>query len=127
MDFWSPIYPEEEIDWDEPFALKLPQGSKGNKFHLWVPGNNLPGVSSQNEILETLQAQKIMYKQDYFPPVELKENGETWWMIYRVFYGYDLSKGGWDYLGGFYNARKNLVVYGSSDAIFGPVVPNGKS
>jgi hypothetical protein len=68
-----------------------------------------------------------MYQQPYFPPIELNGNGKTWYMIHRIFYGYDLSKGEWDYLGGFYNARQNLVVYGSSDAIFGPVVANDAS
>jgi hypothetical protein len=127
MGFWSPIHSEEEVGWEEPFALKLPQGSKGNGFCLWIPGNGLPGVSTKDEILKTLQTQKVMYQQPYFPPIELNGNGKTWYMIHRIFYGYDLSKGEWDYLGGFYNARQNLVVYGSSDAIFGPVVANDAS
>lgn len=127
MGFWSPIHSEEEIEWDKPFALKLPQGSKGNGFRLWIPGNDLPGVSTQREILETLQAQRVMYKQEYIPPIELNGSGATWWMIHRVFYGYDLSKKDWSYLGGFYNARQNMVVYGSGDAIFGPIVVGGNT
>ena len=44
------------------------------------------------------------------------------WMMYRVFFGYNLHHGRWECCGGGWVARPNLRIHGASDAICGPIV-----
>lgn len=125
LGLWKPVNSPDQLEWDRAFALKPVQGSKSRDVRLWDPNNRrAQGIATRTKIENTLNNQGVMYQQDYFPPIELGDNGSTLYMIHRVFYGYDIGKNKWNYMGGFYNIRPSLVIHGAHDTIFGPVITN---
>lgn len=129
MGLWKLVNSPDCLDWNKPFALKPTQGSKSRDVRLWDPDpkvrRNYQGYATETKIKDTLAHHGVMYEQDFLPPIELHGNEKTLYMIYRVFYGYDIPAQQWKYLGGFYNVRPSKKVHGARDTIFGPVVVNG--
>jgi len=121
LGMWDKVHSQTDLNWETPFVLKPLQGSKTRDVQIWHP-QELRGRSTKSKISRVFdQHSEGMYRQPFHPPVELKLNGETYYMIYRVFFGYNLENHNWEYLSGLWNARPNLKIHGASDAIFGPI------
>ena len=123
MGLWH-LIKDKEIPpwaWKEGFSLKPLQGSKLKGIEIWDPKKR-DGYSTKARINRTLEANNFqMYYQPFISPMETGIEDHKW-MIYRVFYGYQIQKKQWEYLGGFWNARSNLRMHATPDSIFGPVV-----
>lgn len=118
---WRKIHHPDELDWNEPFVLKPVQGSKTRDVLIWHP-DKLPGSATKTKVSRELDnRQGGMYHQNFEIPTVINLNGQEMWMIYRIFFGYNIHEKSWKYLGGVWNARQNLKIHGASDAVFGPI------
>lgn len=128
MGLWEEVSDPNELPWAEPFVGKPLSGSKTRDVFVWLPksrykeytppGSKSPkGVHTQTKIKDALEDKGSMYVQPFYPPMET-DNPEFKYEIFRTFYGYDMEEGKWTHLGGFTNARNNLIIHGASDTLF---------
>jgi len=129
LGWWKQVSVEdfEKLPWEDGFVLKPIQGSKCRDVVIWIPSSLLSfkkmgGVVTKTKIQKTLEKHKTMFSQPFIPPMKVAVEGdEDFFMIYRVFFGYDGEK--YIPMGGVWNARrKQLKIHGASDAICGPVI-----
>ena len=123
LGLWEPI-PEDldRLPWEEGFVIKPHQGSKMKGIFLWHP-DKLPGTSTRKKIKEAILSGQAVYWQRWIAPESHDFLPPGYFLIRRIYFGFDPHKKRWDYLGGLWNARPNLRVHGASDAIFGPLIP----
>jgi hypothetical protein len=126
MGLWSLVTPEsfqnDEI-WKMPFCIKPLKGSKCMNLEIWHPESRFKsgfGVSSRGRILKAIEREQRMYLQKFIEP--MKVDGFEGNMIYRIYFGFDLLKKKYEYIGGCYNVRSSFKIHGASDSVFGPVV-----
>ena len=124
MGLWTHVTSETFKDgrvWESPFCLKPLHGSKCKNLEIWHPEKRYKsgyGVSSRKRILETVEREGDMYLQQFIEPMKVDEG----YMIYRIYFGYNMETGRYEYMGGCYNIRSSLKIHGASDSVFGPVV-----
>ncbi|MDO8524617.1 MAG: hypothetical protein Q7R99_03240 [bacterium] len=123
LGLWREVPSEEDLPWDKPFCLKPTQGSKARDVKIWLPKHSekeifSKGASSRSQILRVLNERGKMYCQDFIPPMPWG----AMCRILRVFFAFDTEAKKWIPMGGFWNARPNLLVHGASDSVFGPVM-----
>lgn len=120
MLLWTEVTTESYLPWESGFALKPKQGSKARGIEIWDPCKR-SGCSTKTRIERTLERYGSMYCQKLIQPMQT-DNVEYPYLIFRVFYGWDIVVGRWRCLGGVWNARANLRVHGATDTLFGPLV-----
>ena len=115
----------DNLPWDDGFCLKPIQNSKCRDVEIWHPihskkKSNIGGCSTRTRIKKTLERNGTMYLQDMLESTDSLIDGFK--MIFRVFFGYSINKGEFEFLGGVWNARPNLKIHGAPDTIMGPVM-----
>ncbi|MFA6252470.1 MAG: hypothetical protein WCX74_03660 [Candidatus Paceibacterota bacterium] len=124
MGLWASVTPEtfsENGVWKNPFCLKPSHGSKCQNLEIWHPEKKFKsgyGISSRKRILETIEREGEMYLQDFIEPMRV----DGGYMIYRIYFGYNMEERRYEYIGGCYNIRPSFKIHGATDSIFGPVV-----
>lgn len=120
MGLWKRVNSVDELSFDDSFVLKPLQGSKLRDLEIWDPQRR-PGSSIRAKVEAALAKNGTMFCQQLHAPMQ-SGHDQFPWMIFRIFAGYNFSTGGWEILGGNWNARNNLRIHGASDALFGPAV-----
>lgn len=127
LGLWNEISIEDfdSLPWDSGFCLKPIQNSKCRDVEIWHPvhskkNSGIGGCSTKTRIKKTLERNKTMYLQDMLESTDSLISGFK--MIFRVFFGYSVIKGEFEFLGGVWNARQNLKIHGAPDTIMGPVM-----
>lgn len=120
MGFWKPIADLQDLPWERPFVIKPLAGSKcqGVKFWLAQKHRQIKGCSTRSQILR--QVELGAFIQEFMPMEFPGEPG--YFTVLRMFFGYDLKTREYVPLGGCWDARKNLIVHGSSETIVGNLV-----
>lgn len=129
LGLWQPVRLAdfESLPWSEGFCLKPMQGSKTQHVEIWHPSKNqyskhgISGISTRTKIWRTLECQGNMYCQPLIHPLEMYLENKRLMFAHRVYFGYNPETKAYEYLGGVWNARPNMMIHGASDAIFGPV------
>jgi len=127
MGLWKKVTPEDfsQFPWEEGFCLKPLKSSKCRGVEIFHPANKkrknknrTRGASTKTRIQKTLSHYKEMYLQPLIEP----ENCPFFLgnkMALRIFFGYNVKKSEYQFLGGVWNSRPNLKIHGSSDTIMG--------
>lgn len=124
LGWWESVRSGDTLPWDRGFVVKPTQGSKCRGIEIWLPKplcEQYKGGSTRARVERTLAAQGEMFLQPFHPPMRVNGNLNME-MAMRVFFGYSPETQDWVCLGGTWNARQNVRIHGSSDAVFGPVV-----
>lgn len=118
LKLWSVVRAGAEagLPWERGFVLKPIDPLSGDQVLMWDPEMRVGG-SRRDEVVRALARQGSMYLQELVIPPRL--NGLYW--LYRVFFGYNVPSKRWDYLGGIWQGRPTLKLYGTNDSVFGPV------
>lgn len=119
LGLWHRVVTVDELPWERGFVLKPTQGSKMRDVEIWHP-HKWPGRTTRSRI-ETVLSRRVMFLQEMVYPMSTG-NPKFEWMIYRVYFGYNIWTSLWECLGGTWNARTNLRIHGAPDAVIGPVV-----
>lgn len=131
MGLWESVKNDdfENFPWKKGFCLKPIKNSKCRDIEIWHPiyrkkkynGVTIGGLSTRNQIQRTLEKNQKMYLQPFIMPMN-SSFFEGYLMAFRVYFGYNPDKGIYDFIGGLWNARKNVRIHGASDTITGPVI-----
>ncbi len=116
----------DELPWEVGFAIKPLQGSKMENLYLWKPrARDLGGIVTRTRILKEIERGNVAFYQEWIDPEYPCFLPDGYFMIRRVFFGWDVDSEGWDCLGGFYTARpgQQCRLHGASDATFGIIMP----
>lgn len=121
LGLWKQVSSKDELPWTDGFVLKPLQGSKCRGVEIWTPQKRVPGISTKSRIEKVLKQNESMYCQPFIHPLNsgIKEFPN---MIYRVFFGYNIGRKGWECLGGLWMARPNLKIHGATDSLIGPII-----
>jgi len=121
LGLWNHVTSHEQLDWSVPFVIKPLQGSKTRNVFIWHP-EKLPGSHTKTKITNAISENLGgMYVQPFCEPSKIEINHMDFWLLHRVYFGYNLLANEWQFLGGLWNARPNLKIHGASDAVFGPI------
>ena len=122
LNLWRPIPDSSEnLPWDKGFALKPRQGSKLKDVYLWHP-SKFKGTHSKNQLLRAIQEKRVHYFQSWISPETHEFLPQDYFLIRRIYWGWDPIVKKWFCLGGIWNARPNTRVHGAPDALFGEVI-----
>lgn len=121
LGLWTRI-PEDTnlLPWDKGFALKPKQGSKTKGITLWHP-SKMKGTATRTRIEDEINSGRAKYVQGWIEPERHKFLPPNYYLIRRVFWGWDPVLNKWNYLGGNWNARPNVIIHGATDSIHGCV------
>ncbi len=127
MGLWKKVKTEDffQFPWEEGFCLKPCQSSKCRGVEIFHPTNKkrkskdrVRGSSTKTRIQKTLTEYGEMYLQPLLEPEDCHFfPGNK--MALRIFFGYNIKKSEYQFLGGVWNSRPNLKIHGSSDTIMG--------
>lgn len=105
--------------------VKIVVFKKGIKKILnWIGEDALGrlGIWSWKKAFAEASTWENVYVQKFYFPLKVILNDERTFGIFRYFLGFDVRKKQWRHLGGFLNVRKSMLIHGSKDAIFIPVI-----
>lgn len=129
MNLWKEVGTENffQLPWEQGFCLKPQQSSKCRGVEIFHPVNGkmknntkIRGASTKTRIQKILTQYGKMYLQPLIEPDNcpfLIGNK----IVLRVFFGYNIEKAEYQFLGGVWNSRPNLKIHGASDTIMGVV------
>ena len=132
MGLWRRVEKEEELPWDSGFALKPFCGSGTDCVLVRVPRSEpeYRGAGfTKSHILrvfgEILERDGGMYLQPFIPPMACPEPDKGMYMMYKLYWGFDVAEEEYVFLGGCWNTRKGkqVKIHGASDACFGNLIP----
>lgn len=113
-------------DWSRPFVVKPLIGSRMEGVEIYIP-NHLKkklglGGSTKSRILRAISGEMPYLIQKFIPPQREEIDGLNGWLIWRLFFGWQI-KNKYQFIGGLWNWRPNsLRVHGASDARFGLIL-----
>ncbi len=110
----------------EIVVLKPLQGSKARGILIAPPRNadSQPGMVTRSrlerEFAKQVRLSGGMFLQPWWPPIRVHDANLT----IRAFFGRGVHRHtGWHCLGGVWNLRRNALVHGAQDTVFGPAIP----
>lgn len=116
MGLWREVRAGEGLDWSQPFVLKPTQGSKCRDVVIWHPKRKaFKGIATKTKITATLERHSRMYLQQLIFPAKERDK----WLMYRVFWGYDIDAKRWICLGGAYLISPSIKIHGTPETIIG--------
>jgi hypothetical protein len=134
LEWWRPIHTLAEVDeelerleesgLDPIIVLKPYQGSKTNGvvIHAKYRRDKRQGMATRQKMVGTLafylERDGFMYLQQWNPPME--HDGEH--LILRILFGKADRYSEWQWVGGLYNCRKEVLVHGARNTTVGPVM-----
>jgi hypothetical protein len=127
MGLWVRVKPENffQFPWEEGFCLKPLKSSKCRGVEIFHPTNKkrksknrTRGSSTKTRIQKTLNQYGEMYLQSLIEPEDCPFFlGNK--IALRVFFGYNIEKDEYEFIGGVWNSRPNLKIHGASDTVMG--------
>ena len=119
MGLWREARAGEELDWSRPFVLKPIQGSKCRDVVIWYPKRKaFKGIATKTKITATLERHSRMYSQPFIFPIKERDK----WLMYRVFWGYDIDAKRWICLSGVYLISPSIKIHGTPETIIGALI-----
>ncbi|TAN57704.1 hypothetical protein EPN15_03255 [Patescibacteria group bacterium] len=113
----------KNLDWEVPFVIKPLQGARCREVEVFLPSKmrkECNGFSTQTRVLKTLaRSDEPFIVQSFIPPKKEIINGESGWVMWRIFFGW--IDGYYQCVGGLWFWRPNLKIHGASDSICGPL------
>jgi len=127
---WEKVGKEDlfNLPWDEGFCLKPLQNSKCRGVEIYHPTfkkksgfKKIGGISTKTRIGKVLDRHGEMYLQKFLEPNDCPFcPGNK--LALRVFFGFNIETGEYEFLGGVWNSRPNLKIHGALDTLMGPLV-----
>jgi|GEM_PF-1313147 len=124
LGLWEPVSPEG-VDYNSAFVVKPEYGCRSSDVLLFHPERNSKGkygFSTRTAIQNAVDTGRVKYVQPYAEPEHHDFLGQNYFLIRRVYFGFDPASGTYACLGGVYMARTCAKVHGSSDAVTGCVM-----
>ena len=113
------------LDWQGGFCLRARNNSESAEIEIWHPqknkfqGQGICGFSTKLKIENALKENKQMFYQPFIMPMKSPSDKK---MVYRLFFVFNLSGGmKYEYAGGIWIERPNIVINRAEDSIIGPV------
>jgi len=121
LGLWREVTLDNLPDKTQSFVIKPLQGTRAQDVLFWVPYlKDYPGTVTWTKIQKTLSKHGKMYCQPFILPMQTNIPDFPY-MIYRVFFVYDIALNQWQCLGGCWVARNNLKIHGATDSLIGPL------
>lgn len=122
-----------------PCVVKPLQGTRARLVMVYYPNPNADKKQSRADVITgggeirsegsliraiAQQPNRQMCVQPFIPPMRLPHQPHLN-AIYRLMFGFDPTRREWIPLGGTWNALDRLIVHGTPDTVFGPLVCEG--
>jgi hypothetical protein len=124
LGLWKKIY-QPDVDFDSSFVVKPNYGCRSDNVHLFHPNRKSKGkhgFSTRGAVTKAIEEAKVHYIQEYFEPEHHDFLPEDFYLIRRVYFGFDVEINQYECIGGVYMARTCAKVHGASDTVTGSIL-----